>query len=70
MITRYQKRISGPLMDRIDIHMQAPRVEFQKLRDLNPARTEIVAGLGLALCALIISRHPTGRIPKPADQQT
>jgi magnesium chelatase family protein len=33
-ITRYQKRISGPLMDRIDIHMQVPRVEYQKLRDL------------------------------------
>jgi predicted ATPase with chaperone activity len=25
MITRYQKRISGPLMDRIDIHMQVPK---------------------------------------------
>jgi magnesium chelatase family protein len=31
-VTRYQKRISGPLMDRIDIHMQVPRVEYQKLR--------------------------------------
>jgi len=35
-VTRYQKRISGPLMDRIDIHMQVPRVEFQKLRDMRP----------------------------------
>jgi magnesium chelatase family protein len=34
MVTRYQKRISGPLMDRIDIHMQVPRVEYQKLRDM------------------------------------
>jgi magnesium chelatase family protein len=33
-VTRYQKRISGPLMDRIDIHMQVPRVEYQKLRDM------------------------------------
>ncbi|MCB2210046.1 YifB family Mg chelatase-like AAA ATPase [bacterium] len=33
-VTRYQKRISGPLMDRIDIHMQVPRVEYQKLRDI------------------------------------
>jgi magnesium chelatase family protein len=31
MITRYQKRISGPLMDRIDIHIDVPRVEFEKL---------------------------------------
>jgi magnesium chelatase family protein len=34
MVTRYQKRISGPLMDRIDIHMQLPRVEYQRLRDM------------------------------------
>jgi magnesium chelatase family protein len=34
MVTRYQKRISGPLMDRIDIHMQMPRVEYQNMRDL------------------------------------
>jgi magnesium chelatase family protein len=33
-VTRYQKRISGPLMDRIDIHIQVPRVEYQKLREL------------------------------------
>jgi magnesium chelatase family protein len=31
MITRYQKRISGPLMDRIDIHVDVPRVNFEKL---------------------------------------
>lgn len=31
MIARYQKRISGPLLDRIDIHITVPRVEFEKL---------------------------------------
>ena len=31
MITRYQKRLSGPLMDRIDLHVEVPRVEFEKL---------------------------------------
>ncbi|MDX1663712.1 MAG: YifB family Mg chelatase-like AAA ATPase [Candidatus Promineifilaceae bacterium] len=31
MITRYQKRISGPMMDRIDIHIEVPRVPFEKL---------------------------------------
>ncbi len=31
MVTRYQKRISGPLMDRINIHIDVPRVEFEKL---------------------------------------
>jgi magnesium chelatase family protein len=33
MVSRYQKRISGPLMDRIDIHIEVPRVEFEKLSD-------------------------------------
>lgn len=32
-IARYQKKISGPLLDRIDIHVEAPRVEFEKLAD-------------------------------------
>lgn len=31
MVTRYQKRISGPLLDRIDIHVDVPRVAFEKL---------------------------------------
>jgi magnesium chelatase family protein len=33
IVTRYQKRISGPLLDRIDIHAEVPRVEFDKLAD-------------------------------------
>ncbi len=32
-VTKYQKRISGPLLDRIDIHIEVPRVEFDKLSD-------------------------------------
>ncbi len=32
-ITRYQKRISGPLLDRIDIHLDVPRIEYEKLSD-------------------------------------
>ncbi len=32
-ILRYQKRISGPLLDRIDIHVEVPRVDYEKLAD-------------------------------------
>jgi len=31
MVTKYQKRISGPLLDRIDIHIEVPRVNYDKL---------------------------------------
>lgn len=30
-VTKYQKRISGPLLDRIDIHIEVPCVDYQKL---------------------------------------
>jgi magnesium chelatase family protein len=30
-ILRYQKKISGPLMDRIDLHIEVPRVKFDDL---------------------------------------
>jgi magnesium chelatase family protein len=30
-VTKYQKRISGPMLDRIDIHIEVPRVDYQKL---------------------------------------
>jgi magnesium chelatase family protein len=33
VVTRYQKRISGPLMDRIDIFLDIPRVDYEKLTD-------------------------------------
>lgn len=30
-IVKYQKRISGPLLDRIDLHIEVPKVKFEKL---------------------------------------
>ncbi|HLJ35209.1 MAG TPA: ATP-binding protein [Ktedonobacteraceae bacterium] len=33
LLARYQKRISGPLLDRIDIHVEVPRVDYEKLAD-------------------------------------
>ena len=34
MIQRYRKRISGPLLDRIDLHIEVPRVPFDKLTNI------------------------------------
>ena len=32
-VTRYTRRISGPLLDRIDIFVEVPRIEYEKLAD-------------------------------------
>ena len=34
-VQRYQSRISGPLLDRIDLHVDVPRVPFEKLSGLD-----------------------------------
>ncbi len=34
LVSRYQRRVSGPLLDRIDIHVEAPRVKYDKLSSL------------------------------------
>ncbi len=39
MITRYQSRISGPLLDRIDIHLDVPRVDYDKLLEVEPGES-------------------------------
>ena len=36
-VGRYQKRLSGPLLDRIDIHVEVPRVDYEKLSDTGAA---------------------------------
>jgi magnesium chelatase family protein len=32
-VQRYRNRISGPLLDRLDLHVNVPRVEFKSLRE-------------------------------------
>lgn len=38
-IIKYQKKISGPLLDRIDLHIEVPRIKFEKLSDENLAES-------------------------------
>ncbi len=49
-IANYQKKISGPILDRIDIHIEVPRVDFNKLSDntLSEASTVIRARVNAA----------------------
>ncbi len=54
MITRYQSKISGPLLDRIDIHVSVPRVDYDKL--MGDERGEK-------------SEHVRARVEKARDRQ-
>lgn len=38
-IKRYTQRISGPLLDRIDIHIQVPRVKYEELSSTKRAES-------------------------------
>ncbi len=56
MVQRYRQRISGPLLDRIDLHVEVPLVEYKALPDTQPgessetihARVELARGIQAA----------------------
>ena len=33
VVSRYQQRISGPFLDRVDIFVEVPRIDYEKLAD-------------------------------------
>jgi magnesium chelatase family protein len=39
MIERYRNRLSGPLLDRIGLHIEVPRVPYKELADLVDAES-------------------------------
>lgn len=56
-VMRYRARVSGPLLDRIDMHLEVPRISHEVLRKGSPGgeessatiRTRVVAARDLAL---------------------
>ena len=41
MVTRYQKRLSGPILDRIDMHLEVQRVDFDNLTAHQPGESSV-----------------------------
>jgi magnesium chelatase family protein len=39
-VSRYQKRVSGPMLDRIDIHLDVPAVKVEKLTSQEKSQNE------------------------------
>jgi magnesium chelatase family protein len=48
-ILRYQGRVSGPLLDRIDLHIDVPPVEFSELDGLTPGESSSVVGARVSM---------------------
>lgn len=40
-LARYKSRISGPILDRIDLHIEVPHIAFEKLSHLTPGESSI-----------------------------
>ena len=43
LVSRYQRRISGPFLDRVDIFVEVPRVDYEKLADSRRGEPSSVA---------------------------
>jgi magnesium chelatase family protein len=55
-VDRYQKRLSGPLLDRIDLHVEVPAVSLKELRSSAGESTETVARRIAAARAIQLDR--------------
>ena len=53
MVSRYQKRISGPFIDRIDIFVEVPHVDYEKLADDRLGEESIKVGERVAAARFI-----------------
>jgi magnesium chelatase family protein len=71
LVTRYRRRVSGPLLDRIDIHVEVPRVAYEKLAaDTRQESTAAVAARVIAARAVQHQRLGDQRLNSdmgPAD---
>lgn len=71
IISRYQSRISGPMIDRIDMHIEVPRVDYDKLMgDKRGESSEIIRERVTAARARQLARfHDEPGIAANADMR-
>lgn len=70
MIQRYQKRLSGPLLDRIDLHIEVPKIPVEELS--SPIISEASDGVRARVQAardLQLTRFAAGELVTNADMQ-
>jgi magnesium chelatase family protein len=60
LIERYRGRVSGPLLDRIDLHVEVPAVSLKELRSSAGESTETVARRVAAARAIQLDRFGPG----------
>ena len=51
-IAKYRNKISGPIMDRIDMHINVPRINFEKLSDNNLQENSLTKLLLRSYCPM------------------
>ena len=66
LVTKYQKRISGPLLDRIDIYLEVPRVDYEKLSGVCKLPEDGQSLMRAAMSQLNLSARAYHRILKLA----
>jgi magnesium chelatase family protein len=49
-LIKYQKKISGPLLDRIDLHVEVPRLSFEKIEEQSDAESSSAVRVRVERC--------------------
>ena len=58
-VQRYRNRISGPLLDRIDMHVEVPRLSFDEMKGLKGECSAVVRDRVIATRAIQLQRNNT-----------
>lgn len=74
-VSKYQKRISGPMLDRIDIHVEVPRVDYEKLsadrlgESSEAIRARVQAARNIQQARFANYQSPTNKVVCNADMR-